>query len=471
MAFTADQIKAAYSAEKARDPNLTDAQLQEAAATKYGVTADQFNSAIAPTGLLKTAAPSFDQSTINTVYEEMRRSGEDDAGLQAAGAAKYVLSGAQLDTAKNAFNAKLEAGRQWASGKSASEILGKAKEMGLTASEVGMIFGNHGGTGSQVSAATGYGTASGVNQSAIDPWSYSANDGWQKKPSTQSDLGQGQLTYKPQLSRQIDAANETIEGRIQNLLGVDKNGNYSNPVVRQAVDRAMQAFAGRGLLNSSMAQQAAYEAAIAKAIEIAGPDAKTYFEQGRANQDASNLFARDNQNYKYDLGKIAAQGDQTIRGQNNQNAFTGSQQDKQNAFTSGENAANRTWQSSENTSNRTWQSAENAANRAAQLQASATSAATSLQSAQISSGTQLQVAQLNRDYQQMANLSQTSYGLLTSFNNAVGNIATSDLDAGAKDKLIGQATNVLRSSMGMVGAINGDVNMTQLFDSLFPKAA
>jgi hypothetical protein len=110
-----------------------------------------------------------------------------------------------------------------------------------------------------------------------------------------------------ELNRGVNARNETIEGRIQGLLGTDAQGNYTNPVVRQASDRAMQTFAGRGLLNSSMAQQAAIEAAVGKAIEIAGPDAQTYFSQGRANQDAGNVFARDELSFARDMQKQAAQ--------------------------------------------------------------------------------------------------------------------------------------------------------------------
>lgn len=110
--------------------------------------------------------------------------------------------------------------------------------------------------------------------------------------------------YAPSLNRAINPETETIEGRLNGLLGTDERGNFTNPVVRQAVDRAMQQMAGRGLLNSSMASQAAQEAAIAKAIEIVGPDAERYFQQGRANQDAQNVFSRDEQNYKYDLSKI-----------------------------------------------------------------------------------------------------------------------------------------------------------------------
>ena len=99
------------------------------------------------------------------------------------------------------------------------------------------------------------------------------------------------------VGRAVDAKTETIEGRIQGLLGTDSAGNYTNPVVQQAANRALQQFSGRGLLNSSMAQQAAIEAATSKAIEIAGPDAQTYFSQGRANQDAANVFERDRRGY------------------------------------------------------------------------------------------------------------------------------------------------------------------------------
>lgn len=105
-------------------------------------------------------------------------------------------------------------------------------------------------------------------------------------------------------SRNVDAGTETIEGRIGNILATDRNGNYTNPVIQQAVNTTMQQFAGRGLLNSSMASEAAYQAAVAKAIEIAGPDAQTYFAQGRANQDAANVFERDARGYAQENSRL-----------------------------------------------------------------------------------------------------------------------------------------------------------------------
>lgn len=105
----------------------------------------------------------------------------------------------------------------------------------------------------------------------------------------------------------VNAANETIEGRINNLLGVDAYGNYSNPVVGQAVDRANAMFAGRGLLNSSAATEAAQEAAIAKAIDIAGPDAQTYFKNRRENVDWKNKFELNKQQQAFEASQLDKQ--------------------------------------------------------------------------------------------------------------------------------------------------------------------
>lgn len=111
----------------------------------------------------------------------------------------------------------------------------------------------------------------------------------------------------------MDSGNDTIEGRIKGILGTDASGNYTNPLIQQAANSAMQQFAGRGLLNSSMATEAATQAAISKAIEIAGPDAQTYFAQGRANQDVANVFERDARGYAQDDKKLAVNMDQFSR--------------------------------------------------------------------------------------------------------------------------------------------------------------
>lgn len=127
----------------------------------------------------------------------------------------------------------------------------------------------------------------------------SFSDANQLKSPLRNDPRTGNLTFIPNTNSQIDAATETIEGRLGNLLALDANGNYTNQVVRQAHDRAKQRFAARGLLNSSMAVQAGQEAVISRAIEIAGPDAERYFQNRRANVDSQNTFARDELSHMY----------------------------------------------------------------------------------------------------------------------------------------------------------------------------
>ena len=106
-------------------------------------------------------------------------------------------------------------------------------------------------------------------------------------PGVTGEKGQdGRITDSP-----MDFSNETIQGRLGQVLATDDKGNYTNPVIRQAVDRQMQAFNARGLRNSSMALQAAQEAAISKAIEIVGPDAERYFQNRQNNVRAGNDFA------------------------------------------------------------------------------------------------------------------------------------------------------------------------------------
>lgn len=305
MAYTQQQINDIYQQE--RSAGKSDADLQRVGATQYGLTADQMSAAAKA---YTPAAPAAPAAT----------------GMLSAGATPVATAAPQVG---RFTQEQYDGARQWADGRSAKEILGKAAELGLTAEELGRAFGEHGGSAKQVMDATGYATAShgmrispitGQPELNIVPWSTARDrtlDDWRYDASNTNGWvwgkkggggggNQSDINFEPNMNRAIDAASETIEGRLGNLLGTDARGNYSNPVVRQAVDRAMQQMAGRGLLNSSMAAQAAQEAAIAKAIEIVGPDAERYFQQGRANQDAQNVFARDEQNYKYDLGKMGA---------------------------------------------------------------------------------------------------------------------------------------------------------------------
>jgi hypothetical protein len=83
----------------------------------------------------------------------------------------------------------------------------------------------------------------------------------------------------------IDSPTMTVQGQLESILAKD------SPLMDQARAKAMREANNRGLVNSSMAAQAGEEAMISQALPIAQQDAGEYFAQGRANQDAGNLFA------------------------------------------------------------------------------------------------------------------------------------------------------------------------------------
>lgn len=98
--------------------------------------------------------------------------------------------------------------------------------------------------------------------------------------------------YNPDFDRQV-TDQELVEMRVANLV---KN---SHPLLEQARQRTLEQFSARGLLNSSVAMQAAQEAVLAKAIEMASQDAATMNKQGMANQGYKNEFAGREQTQNY----------------------------------------------------------------------------------------------------------------------------------------------------------------------------
>lgn len=245
-------------------------------------------------------APSYDQSTINTIYEQQRRAGEDNAGIWNAGKSTYNLSDEQLRTAEGAYNTKMQSAQQWANGKTWSEIANKASEIGLHANEVGAMFGQFGGSGQQVQNLTGYGTGGAFNAGGTpNDWKFDVVNGWTKvqpkkpggtfttdaggMPTTGINLSQVQTATPWEVAK-----NQTVQSQLEQIIAAD------SPLMQQARMRALQAANQRGLLNSSMAVSAGESALYDAAMPIAQQDASTYADAGRFNADAQNTFSRDN---------------------------------------------------------------------------------------------------------------------------------------------------------------------------------
>jgi hypothetical protein len=86
------------------------------------------------------------------------------------------------------------------------------------------------------------------------------------------------------------STSQTVQGQLGNITATDAQGMYTNPLMTRATTRANQAANKRGLLNTSMANQAGQEAVLSAALPIAQADAKAYQTQGLANQNAMNTF-------------------------------------------------------------------------------------------------------------------------------------------------------------------------------------
>ena len=266
MAYTQDQINAAYATERAN--GASDADLQRIGAEKYGVSADQFTQASQAYGTTP------DQSAF--AWAPSPASSPVASAPAAAPADRFTQ--AQYDTA-----------RGWADGKTFDEIGAKAKELGLSASEVGKIFGEHGGSADQVMNLSKYGTAGWDGfQDEAKKWTFKSNEGWLKAdpkapPKTGINLSQLQG-----MTRWDVTPNETVRSQLQQIIADD------SPLMQQARARAMQSSNARGLLNSSMAATAGESALYDAAMPIAQQDASTYARSGEFNANTANTFSRDN---------------------------------------------------------------------------------------------------------------------------------------------------------------------------------
>jgi hypothetical protein len=284
--------------------------------------------------------------------------------------------------------------------------------------------------------------------------------------------------FTPNLNNKV-TPDQTIEGRLNNVLGTDQFGNYTNPVVRQAVERAMQSFAGRGLLNSSMAQQAAQEAAIAKAIEIVGPDAERFFQQSRANQDWNNNFSRDEINFGYDKQKMALDHKFKLEQMAQQQGYTLEQMGASHGydmekmagafgFDLDKMAASFGYDLQKMMTAFGLDVDKMGVQQKYNIETIAIQAANRITEMGLDGGIRADLMKLGQSMTQINNLSSTVQSMFQSYVNQVLSISTATgMDAASKNTLIKQATDAFKAGVKLQASINGDANVDALFESIF----
>ena len=128
-------------------------------------------------------------------------------------------------------------------------------------------------------------------------------------PSTPA-IDESQL-QQPMLDEIVaDGVNsELLETRLANLI------NKNSPLFKAATTKTMQAMAARGLVNSSIAEEAVMSAILAVAMPIAERDANAYMNQRMQNQAYSNEFrtAQNKAYYESFLMKLQGSIDKQLR--------------------------------------------------------------------------------------------------------------------------------------------------------------
>lgn len=160
-----------------------------------------------------------------------------------------------------------------------------AKQAGLGGSPtVGSIlkYGNTSGSGNQTYMSGGVHNDIGAGYDGVSGNNYfgEAQRAIMEDKSN-AGLTLDQVKWKQQQQSTSATPSLSNTGFNVNELKTAAIADSNNPIVRQAMARAMQSMNGRGLLNTSMATQSAQEAAIAKALEIAAPDTAAYYTDQR----------------------------------------------------------------------------------------------------------------------------------------------------------------------------------------------
>lgn len=310
-----------------------------------------------------------------------------------------------------------------------SDLYLKAGQMGLSAADIDRAFGVPAGTADKWIREQGLAPLQGnraPTQGPVPGGTTVVGGGWNNQ--TDAEFGSGRYGDTQRNVQRPD----TVQSQLAGIL------SRGSPLLDQAQSRALMNMNNRGLLNSSIANEAAQSAVISAALPIAQQDAATYFSQGRANQDASNTFGLNQQNQQFQTGRDQTQFQNQLAlnqqgfgfsealarlGFQNQSALQGQQFQQQKDILQ----ATQTYEANQSAINRQWQSEESRLNR--QLQASELAARTA-QAAQAAN-----VSNANFQAQLAAQEKQMSYDMFRNYTTGAVALLTGDMPADSKAAL------------------------------------
>lgn len=245
--------------------------------------------------------------------------------------------------------------------------------------------------------------------------------------------------------------NELVSNQISNIVGAD------SPLMQRASSMALRNANQRGLLNSSMANEAAVGAVLDRATPIAQEDANAFTnvaDRNLANNQQTAIFnAGQNQNSNQ---FNASQENQT-------NQFNNSQQQQNNQY----NASNQQQTNLQNASN-TLQNNQFNATEANKNSIFNASEANKVLLQFLDQSNKLQLADIEATYKTIMQ-SEASAGQLyqQSIRNISDILQNPDLTPQAKTAAVNNQNALLRTGMQLIGKIGG-LNLDNLL--VFPTA-
>lgn len=245
--------------------------------------------------------------------------------------------------------------------------------------------------------------------------------------------------------------NELVSNQISNIVGAD------SPLMQRASSMAMRNANQRGLLNSSMANEAAVGAVLDRATPIAQADANAFTNVADRN------LANNQQTAIFNAGQNQNSNQFNASQQNQTNQFNNSQQQQNNQY----NASNQQQTNLQNASN-TLQNNQFNATEANKNSIFNASEANKVLSQFLDQSNKLQLADIEATYKTIMQ-SEASAGQLyqQSIRNISDILQNPDLTPEAKTAAVNNQNALLKTGMQLIGKIGG-LNLDNLL--VFPTA-